>query len=211
MNLQHVWQHEALPAVVADVGPLPVVRAAVDPDVPGGGEPLLADLARVALLVPVLGRLARHLRSVGVEHCLGSARTALVVGGEAGHHVGREAAVRVGGGELVGGQASAAGPGPPLSFRGEAGPAGATPLAPGPGTTQCPRSGRGWQARPWHAVAVVAEVGAGAARPPPALHHVGRAGRAGRAGVRVAPTVVVTRRSASAAIKVGPHLLLVWI
>ena len=55
MNLEDVGQHEALPAVVADVGPLAVVGLPVDSDVPGRRESLLADLAGVPLLASVGG------------------------------------------------------------------------------------------------------------------------------------------------------------
>ena len=51
MNLQDVGQHESLSAVVADVGALSVVRLSVHPNVPRRREPLLTDLADVALLV----------------------------------------------------------------------------------------------------------------------------------------------------------------
>ena len=51
VNLQDVGQHEALSAVVADVGALAVVRLPVHPHVPRRREPLLTDLADVALLV----------------------------------------------------------------------------------------------------------------------------------------------------------------
>ena len=57
VDLEHVGQHESLPAVVADIRPLSVVGLSVDTDVPGRGEALLADLARVALLVGVCRRL----------------------------------------------------------------------------------------------------------------------------------------------------------
>ena len=64
MSEQHVGQHEAFAASVAGVRPLPVVRLPVDPDVPGGREPLLTDFAGEPLLVGIsaaLGHLANGL------------------------------------------------------------------------------------------------------------------------------------------------------
>ena len=62
MDLQHVGQHEALSAIVTNVRTLSIVGFPVDPNVPSGGESLLADFTNVALLVvvgaPTFGHLA---------------------------------------------------------------------------------------------------------------------------------------------------------
>ena len=207
MDLEDVRQHEALPAVVTHVGPLPVMRSSVDPDIPSRGEPLLTDLAGVALLVPVLGGITRHLGTVGVNQCLRPAGTSLVVR----HHLCWQT-VRVRRGELARGQSGTPRTvfSPRVSLVGQSGSPRTSPLSPRPRTPQCPGT-RGWR-YPWAGHSVARHVRS-VTLPPARLHpHVwgSRPGQ-GRRVSRLSLPTISSWRSAGTSVEVCPHLLLIWI